>query len=470
MAETAIVNEDKNVSKEKAEVRWYEGHSVQQFAERLEEHLKRSDKNEDEGSLLGNIDDSHKEAVAETFKAASIREDQSTHLSLALAMMYGAANDEQKKWIYDITVMLGKGALVWETVEKCAEITIGIPGKQAKNWLDVIYVAQGEEFLANLIFKLPYRLWTIADKVLHENNGKDVLKKAVCAELAANRTTADLLFWLWKCKDEDMDATREKYLSDAALIFRTLHQDMSGDYLKAQRDLRHLLLSDGEFQNLVCKDGDHAAVLELIRCTKRLSLLAPDERQSLLIKIFNLYPQFKSDIEEKRKGPARVSVGRITSRHGYNRRVAELEHLVNVDIPENTKAIETARAHGDLRENSEFKFAKERQRFLGQRRREWEESLVGLQVTDFAETRIERVIIPGCTVVLKHEDGRVENIHLLGMLDSETEKDIISYDTPLGKLLLGNEAGAEIKLPSGSKAEIVEVKPLSKEILAYIAK
>ena len=459
--ESQLSNND--ASSAKAETHWYDSRSVQQLADRLEGLLKN-------GGSIGEMDDEQKAAIEQLFKAASMRDDQAEKMALALALLYGGISAGQRGWFGEMVVRIGSEAVLWDNVEKCAEITDRMPGKQSRNWFDVLCLARGGEYLVRLVFRLPHRLWAVMEKAMHDMDPHGtMMKDAVRAELAANRVTADLLYWLWKCRDADMAELREKYLSDSALLFKTLHQDMKGNYLKAQRDMRKLLLDDPVFQDTLCRNGDHTAVVELIRCTKRLSLLDPDERQSLLVKIFNLYPQFKSDIEEKRKGPARVSVGRMTSRHGYNRRRAELDHLVNVDIPENTKAIETARAHGDLRENSEFKFAKERQRFLGQRRREWEESLVGLRVTDFSDTHIDKVIIPGCTVVLKHDDGRVESIHLLGMLDSETEKDIISYDTPLGKLLLGNEAGAEITLPSGSKATIEEVRPLSAEMLAYIA-
>jgi transcription elongation GreA/GreB family factor len=154
---------------------------------------------------------------------------------------------------------------------------------------------------------------------------------------------------------------------------------------------------------------------------------------------------------------------------GYNRRVAELKDLVDVQIPENIKAIEHARSLGDLRENSEYKYAKERQRMLGLRRREWEESLVGLRATDFTDVQLDNAVVPGCAVKIQYNDASTEVFYILGLLDSEPEKHIISYDAPLGKMLVGLGIGAKLTMPNGAKASIASIDKLPKEMYKYLA-
>ncbi len=450
-----------SVGVEKTAPQWYESRSVQQLADRLADYLRTN-------SSIDSISDEQKSAVENLCLAAAPRDDQTEKLALALAFLHSAVKDTE--WMNGIAIKLADKFIVWEKLERCADVSDKLPGKQVADWFKVILDAKGTDYLAKLVFKLPFRLWGHIEKIFQEKGQKNLMLNSVKLEFQANRVTADLFYWLWKNKDKEAVADlRAKYLTDANQLFKVLRQDTRGSYLKAQRDLKRLLLDSDEFQEVLMDYGERIPSLELIRCTKRLALLDPDERQSLLVKIYNLHPEYKKEIEERGNGPRRVSVGRITSKRGYNKRVAELKHLIEVEIPENSKAIEVARAHGDLSENSEFKFAKEHQRFLGQRRREWEESLIGLQAVDFSQTRIDKIIIPGCTFELQYEDGSKQQYTILGLLDGEAEKNIISFDTPLGKLLMGNEAGTTITLPDGKKATVTSVKPLSPEMLKYVA-
>ncbi len=461
----------------KTNVNWFDSKSVQQLSERLAAIIKVDKRSNDAEDSARKVDlkgmtDEHKRNIENLFSLTAPREDANDCLHFAYGisyLLYVAEDKDSENWLMSIVDSISDKAFVFHNMERCVDVTDKMTGKQIKSWFEILCHAMGETFLTKLIFKLPYRCWGNIERVLSDKNASNLLLDAVRKEFAEKHVSADLLYWLWKNDDDSVNDLRNDYLTNAALLFKTLRQDLSGNYLKAQRDLRKLLLEDSDFQITLMKDGDKGAVLELIRCTKRLSLLSPQERQSLLVHIFNLYPQYKDAIEERNKGPVRVVVGRLTSKHGFNKRTADLEHLIKVEIPENSKAIEVARAHGDLRENSEFKFAKEQQRFLNSRRREWEESLNGLQVTDFSDTKIDKVIIPGCTVVLKHDDGKVETLHLLGLLDGDADKDIISFDTPLGKLLLGNQVGAELTMPNGGKATVAEIKPLSPEMLKYVS-
>ena len=74
------------------------------------------------------------------------------------------------------------------------------------------------------------------------------------------------------------------------------------------------------------------------------------------------------------------------------------------------------------------------------------------------------VIVPGCAVTLKYNDNSTEVFYILGLLDSEPEKHIISYDAPLGKLLIGNGTGTRITMPNGAKASVAAIGKLPDEL------
>lgn len=437
-----------------ASVRWDESRSILELSERL--------KQVETLTVSGELQTKN---VEEILKNAAPRAEQADSFALSFAYLEKMSGD-LSSWLAELARSLSDTAVAWQDKAFCAEVSDKMPGKMVPYWFEAICDAKGAEYLASVTMKLPCKLWGNVEKLFARIGAKDLLPETVKNELASGHASADLLFWLWRSKLTDL---KSKYLSDSSLLFKTLQQGAKGNYLKAITDLRRLLLDNKDFQILVMNNGDHQSVVELVHCVKRLPLLDIGEQQSLLVKISKLYPQYLSDIEEKRQGPLKMSVGRVTSIRGYKKRVAELKHLINELIPENVKAIEHARSLGDLRENSEFKYAKELQVILGKRRMEWEESLNGTRTTDFSDVKVGSVVVPGCTVLLRYADGHEESKHILGLLDSEPEKSIISYDAPLGKMLLGAEINSRFVMPSGDKVTLVAISKLSPELLDYVA-
>jgi transcription elongation factor GreA len=142
----------------------------------------------------------------------------------------------------------------------------------------------------------------------------------------------------------------------------------------------------------------------------------------------------------------------LVSRASYDRRREEYENIVSKKIPENSRSIAAAREHGDLRENSEYKMAKQDQQVLMAQKTQLEKELAHARVTDFKDSPVDQVGV-GSVVELKHQDGTVSSFTVLGAWDSDPEKQIISYKTPLGGALLGKKAGEAIKVKSGGTEE-----------------
>ncbi len=149
------------------------------------------------------------------------------------------------------------------------------------------------------------------------------------------------------------------------------------------------------------------------------------------------------------------------TKQGYEQLKQELAHLKTVARPENIKAIEEARAHGDLSENAEFDAAKDRQGFLEGRIGELEYKLASADVIDPDSLPKERAVF-GCTVVLENIDtGEEVRYQLVGPDESNIEEGRISVSSPLGKAILGKAEGDEMTLqvPGGRRAyELVEIE------------
>ncbi len=148
------------------------------------------------------------------------------------------------------------------------------------------------------------------------------------------------------------------------------------------------------------------------------------------------------------------------TKEGYEMLKKELEQLKRVERPENIKAIEEARAHGDLSENAEFTAAKDRQGFIEGRIGELEFKLGNADIIEADNLPKDRVVF-GCRVLLENLDtGEEVTYQLVGTDESDISQGRISITSPLGKALLGKKPGAEltVQVPGGKRAyELVEI-------------
>lgn len=120
---------------------------------------------------------------------------------------------------------------------------------------------------------------------------------------------------------------------------------------------------------------------------------------------------------------------------------AELQHIATKEIPANRKAIEEARAMGDLRENFEYKSARQRHEYLTARAGELQSQLnrskaIELENLDTSEVRL------GCAVELQDAAGNHQTLAILGPWESDPEAGVISYESELGKALIGRRPEA----------------------------
>ncbi len=146
---------------------------------------------------------------------------------------------------------------------------------------------------------------------------------------------------------------------------------------------------------------------------------------------------------------------------GYNKLQAEVKDLKEVKRPGIVKAIEEALEHGDLKENAEYHAAKEAQKNIDNRLAELVDILGNSQIVDPSELEHARVSF-GSTVLMTDMDSDEEFTYtIVGGCESNPDKGLISFNSPLAKQLLGKKEGDEVKvkLPSGKKEfEIDEVK------------
>ena len=139
----------------------------------------------------------------------------------------------------------------------------------------------------------------------------------------------------------------------------------------------------------------------------------------------------------------------------------ELEHLKSVVRPQIISAIAEARAHGDLKENAEYHAAREQQSFAEGRINELEATLSTAEVIDITKLDVGDRIVFGATVDLVDEDNDAEvRYQIVGDLESDLKKGLISVSSPVARALIGKNAGDSVDIitPNGKRSfEVVAV-------------
>ncbi len=141
---------------------------------------------------------------------------------------------------------------------------------------------------------------------------------------------------------------------------------------------------------------------------------------------------------------------------GYDKLTTQLRAL-KAERPLIVDAIEEARAHGDLSENAEYHAAKERQGQVEATIADLEDKLSRAQVIDPATLSGDKVVF-GATVTLIDEDDQPVRYQIVGQAEADAKAGMISYNSPLGKALIGRKVGEEIEVsvPSGDKFYLIE--------------
>ncbi len=142
---------------------------------------------------------------------------------------------------------------------------------------------------------------------------------------------------------------------------------------------------------------------------------------------------------------------------GYEKLQTEVRHLKTVERPSVIEAIEVARGHGDLSENAEYHAAKERQGQVEAQIADIEDRLSRAMVIDPKTLSGDKVVF-AATVHLLDEDEKPVTYQIVGQTEADARVGRISYNSPLGRALIGRTIGEEVEVttPSGDRYYSIE--------------
>jgi len=148
------------------------------------------------------------------------------------------------------------------------------------------------------------------------------------------------------------------------------------------------------------------------------------------------------------------------TKDGFERMKKELDRLKKVERPQNIRAIEEARAHGDLSENAEFEAAKEKQALIEAMINKLAYNIGNADVINPDSLPKDRAVFGNNVLLENVETGDESKYQLVGPEESSIEEGRISVTSPLGKAMLGKKVGDEVVLnaPGGKRSyEVIEI-------------
>lgn len=151
---------------------------------------------------------------------------------------------------------------------------------------------------------------------------------------------------------------------------------------------------------------------------------------------------------------------RYMTQEGYNKKMAELAHLENVERPDVVRAIVEAREKGDLSENAEYDAARERQGLLEAKIAELKTLIAGARIIDASKINTDEVQLMNKVTIKNRKNGAVMTYTIVGDTEANMREGKISISTPIAKGLMGHRVGdvVEVTVPAGKmEFEIVEI-------------
>ncbi len=402
---------------------------------------------------------------------------------LAFAVKGGSLN--QPGWIAQALVYAEQIGVVPEGVDCIAELTKlagrdnlpalleELPSRFMQAFINRLFTAS-ETARSFLLRRLPEFGTTALNETIEAliRNGAENELTGQIRETVRRRACSPALL-LWILRNEERAAAWQ--LTDKAdLAFQTIElieQEHNGAALRAQNQLREQIEDTDSLKSILAAMSD-SQKRDFMRRISESPAWSKLDRQSLQAKIIKLCPDLHEVVLRKTNAaPKEKKQQRITSKRSYQAKKDQFEHILKKEIPENSKEIELARSYGDLRENAEFKFAKEKQRLLGLQAEELQKALDEVKPTDFSGFPGDVAGI-ATGVELVYADGTRESYYILGEWDQDETLHIISSQAGMAKALAGAKAGDKVNVPTASgeavEAQVTAVTALPEHIKAWI--
>jgi transcription elongation GreA/GreB family factor len=390
-------------------------------AKRVIEALEKLQKVRNAGELKAIADEAFRLVDAAAQKIPKSQISQVAELALARSEFAAAAG---------LPPNMG---LVLETIlpsepHRMAVVIEALPAGKMPRFAELACQQLGERWTELLFALLPRASGRLMDGItarFKKANRLAELEGALDRLLRERQTHPDLIVWL--CRNRTGELSRLAKPSLFLTALNVLEKEQLSETSRGSR-LRDLLLEDKELIRDLLAPSSPEEVRDVTRSALASTAFEELDKRSLIGALVKLYPQVGSMVAGENR--TTVVEAPIVSWESLEKRKSELEEITTKKIPANSKEIGVARSYGDLKENHEFKAAKEMQAVLMRRKAELEVAI-------------------GTVVEYQPADGgEKKTITILGAWDSDPDKGVLSYQTAVAQALVRRKVGDTAELPS----------------------
>jgi len=293
----------------------------------------------------------------------------------------------------------------------------------------------------------------------------------MCKDLFENyRDNREALVWLYKnSKDtnwfKEANIGVEKQLITLIHVLDITYRDIENhkdtvENRKINKQVYTILFKEGELTSFL-DTADEDTIIRIFTFINDVKDLDPQDKLNLRSRIHDKHPDFKFFGEAEKK----VSRGLMVTQSMYEEKKKQLAHIMDEEVPANSKEIEYALSLGDLRENAEYKAAKEKQEQLNSQMAKLKEELDRAQLFDPNSVNTSKVSFGTKTLLLNETSGQKEEYTILGPWESNPENNIISYLSPFGSAILNKTEGERFEFAINNEKNSYLVEKITSAVI-----
>lgn len=346
----------------------------------------------------------------------------------------------------DVEMLQPTSASILDATDDLSKLVSDLPTNYYKRLLDLItrtYPDRWEEIIEELLRKSEGKFTSESINFFIERGQEERVGKCFRRWLDEQTIRGPVLYWMVKNRQSKKYRQFIEPLLDERLlaaIFLAIDNEALHSTGTRRIPLADLIADDHELIPDLLASASEETARDLAQTLMMNQGFEDLSKKSVLARFIKIHPSIQSLLASEASTSSQQE-SLIVSQASFDHAKAEYEELITKKIPENKEAISTAREHGDLRENAEYKMARQDQDALLSRKSQLELDLSRAKVTDFKDAP-DKVVGVGSVVDLTQSgSGRSVTYAILGAWDSNPERNILSYQTPLGKELIGKKVG-----------------------------
>lgn len=358
----------------------------------------------------------------------------------------------------DVESLEPSSASILDATNDYSELADDLPAQYYKRYLDLIsrtYPDKWKQMVEDLLRNSSGKFTSECINFMLENDMQDRISYCLDRWLKEQTIKGPLLFWVVKNRASKKHADIINPLITPRLLsamFYAIDYEALQNASSRRIPLADLLSDDADLIPDLLVDANVETARDLAQTLLLNQGFEDLTKKSLLARFIKQFPTVQSLLDGESAG-ASEGEALIVSQKSFDAAKLEYEELISKKIPENKEAIAIAREHGDLKENSEYKMARQDQDILLSRKNELEVDLSRARVTDFTDVTEEHVGIGSVVELKEGSSGKKRRYAILGAWDSDPDNDILSYKTPLAQALLGKNSGAIVTTSIGGNDE-----------------